>query len=163
MRNSYAFRFLLSCHFFQFQSNVSFSKPLPIISTESLPSSESLPIYLSGLFEDLRVEDSYYLDKTHFIPKIEALCACAILSLHPRHFGKTLFLTTLSSYYDIKNSDRFEKLFQDLFIRKNPIPLASKFLILKLNFSGLYTDKTYKAFEMNFYRILNSNMNYFMF
>ncbi|CAB4409428.1 unnamed protein product [Rhizophagus irregularis] len=162
MRNSHAFRFLLSCHFSRFQSNVSFSKPLPIISTESLPSSEPLPICLSGSFEDLRAENSYYLDKTHFIPKIEALRARAIFSLRPHHFGKTLFLTTLSSYYDIKNIYRFKKLFQDLYIGKNPTPLASKFLILKLNFSGLYTDGTYKAFEMNFYRILNSNMNYFM-
>ncbi|PKK57408.1 DUF1703-domain-containing protein [Rhizophagus irregularis] len=162
MRNSHAFRFLLFHHFPQFQSNASFLKPLPIISTGSLPSSEPLPICLSGSFKDLRAKDNYYLDKTHFIPKIEALCTRAILSLRPRHFGKTLFLTTLSSYYNVKNSNQFENLFQDLYIGKNPTPLASKFLILKLNFSGLHTNGTYKAFEMNFYKILNSNMKFFM-
>jgi hypothetical protein len=59
----------------------------------------------TGSFDDLRREGSYYLDKTHFIPKIEALGARAILSLRPRRFGKTLFLSTLSSYYDVKENN----------------------------------------------------------
>ncbi|RGB32549.1 AAA-ATPase-like domain-containing protein [Rhizophagus diaphanus] len=161
MQNFYTFHFLLSHHFSQFQSNIS-SKSLSIILTRSLSSLKPLPIYLSGSFEDLRAENSYYLDKTHFIPKIEALHARIILSLRPHYFGKTLFLTTLSSYYDVKNSKRFKQLFQDLYIGKNPTLLASKFLILKFNFSGLHTDGSYKTFEANFYKILNSNMYYFM-
>src|SRR5690242_7830246 len=121
-------------HFFQtiefidtkskkFRSDVSPDVPLKILST--------------GSFDDLRREGGYYLDKTHFIPKIEALGARAILSLRPRRFGKTLFLSTLSSYYDIKNREQFEQLFQDLYIGKNPTPLVSEFLILKFNFAGL--------------------------
>ncbi|CAG8468687.1 2169_t:CDS:2 [Funneliformis mosseae] len=71
--------------------------------------------------------------KTHFIPKIEALRAPATLSLGPRRFGKTLFLSTLSSYYDVKNRERFKQLFQGLYIGKNPTPLTSEFLVLELN------------------------------
>src|SRR5688572_8355968 len=82
-------------------------------------------IIATGSFNALREKHGYYLDKTHFIPKIEAYPA--VLSVRPSRFGKTLFLSTLSSYYDIKNKKRFGQLFQDLYIGKNPTPLASKF------------------------------------
>ncbi|CAG8551534.1 7169_t:CDS:2, partial [Ambispora gerdemannii] len=49
------------------------------------PSSKTLKIFSEGSFVDLRQEGGYYLDKTHFISKIEDLNARAILSLRP-HF-----------------------------------------------------------------------------
>jgi hypothetical protein len=111
----------------------------------------------------LRREGCYYLDKTHFIPKIEALGARAILSLRPRRFGKTLFLSTLSSYYDVKNREQFKQLFQDLYIGKNPTSLASEFLVLKLNFAGLRTNEMYEIFQADFYENLNADMSLFMY
>src|SRR4051812_40584537 len=135
---------------------------LPPRFLSDVPSSKPFEIFSTGSFDALRREGCYYLDKTHFIPKIEALCAPAILSLRPRHFGKTLFLSTLSSYYDVKNKERFNQLFQDLYIRKNPTPLASKFLILNFNFAGLCTNQTYEIFEANFHGTLNRNMKTFM-
>ena len=108
-------------------------------------------------------EGSYYLDKTHFIPKIEDLGAHAILSLRPRRFGKTLFLSTLSAYYDVKNREQFKQLFQDLYIGKNPTPLASEFLVLKFNFAGLRTNETYEIFQTDFYESLNTNISKFMY
>ncbi|CAI2182790.1 15393_t:CDS:2 [Funneliformis geosporum] len=145
---SHSFHFPLSRLFPRFLSAVPSSKPLSIIST--------------GSFDILRTGNCYYLDKTHFIPKIEALGAPAILSLRPRRFGKTLFLSTLSSYYDVKNRERFKQLFQDLYIGKNPTPLASEFLVLKLNFSGLRTNGLYEIFEVNFHKTLNTSMKKFM-
>jgi hypothetical protein len=133
----------------RFCSDVSSSKPFKILST--------------GSFDALRRKDGYYLDKTHFIPKLEALGADAILSLRPRRFGKTLFLSTLSSYYDVKNRERFNQLFQDLYIGKNPTPLASKFLVLKLNFAGLRTNETYKIFQEDFFESLNRDLSKFMY
>ncbi|CAG8832221.1 44825_t:CDS:2, partial [Gigaspora margarita] len=131
-------------------SNESSSKPLKILST--------------GSFVDLKQRSGYYLDKTHFISKIENLNAQAILSLRPRRFGKTLFLSTLSSYYDIKNQgDQFKQLFGDLFIGKNPTPLASSFLVLELNFSGIRTSATYAIFEESFHKRLNLFMSRFMY
>ncbi|CAG8640822.1 3229_t:CDS:2 [Acaulospora morrowiae] len=125
-------------------------------------SSDTLEIYSTGSFDDLRREGCYYLDKTHFISKIEALRAPAILSLRPRSFGKTLFLSTLSSYYDIKNRERSEQLFGDLYIGKNPTKLASSFLVLKFNFIGLRTNSTFEIFEENFNTGLNRFMSRFM-
>ncbi|CAG8668706.1 3613_t:CDS:1, partial [Paraglomus occultum] len=115
------------------------------------PSSKTLKIFSEELFIDLRQESGYYLDKTAFISKIEDLNARAIPSLRPRRFGKTLFLSTLFSYYDIKNREQFEQLFGDLYIGKNPTPLASSFLILKRNFAGLRTNETYDVFNADFH------------
>jgi hypothetical protein len=140
--------FPLSRPFSQFQSDVSSLKPFKICST--------------GSFDKLRWGSGYYLDKTHFIPKLEALGADAILSLRPCHFGKSLFISTLSSYYDIKNREQFKQLFQDLYIGKNPTPLASKFLVLNLNFSGLRTGETVEIFKADFHKTLNSKISKFM-
>ncbi|KAF0481466.1 DUF1703-domain-containing protein [Gigaspora margarita] len=105
------------------------SEMLPVKANLVSASSKPLKILSTGSFADLKQEGGYYLDKTHFITKIEYLNARAIFSLRPRHFGKTLFLSTLSSYYDVKNKGKkFEQLFGDLYIRKNPAPLASSFL-----------------------------------
>src|SRR5205085_1307953 len=125
--------------------------------------SKPFEIFPIGSFDALREKGSYYLDKTHFIPKIEALCTPAILSLRSHCFGKTLFLSTLSSYYDIKNKERFNQLFQDLYIGKNPIPLASKFLVLKFDFSGLRTNETYEIFTADFHLRLNYDILRFMY
>ncbi|CAG8724666.1 14506_t:CDS:2 [Rhizophagus irregularis] len=115
-------------HYFpRFLSNASASKPLKIFPT--------------GSFVDLRQNGGYYLDKTHFISELENLNSPAILSLRPHCFGKSLFLSTLSSYYDINNKgENFERLFGDLYIGKNPTPLASSLRVLNLNFSEFYNN-----------------------
>ncbi|RIB25281.1 hypothetical protein C2G38_2241501 [Gigaspora rosea] len=92
------------------------SEMLPVKADLVSASSKPLKILSTGSFADLRQEGGYYLDKTQFITKIEYLNARAILSLRPRRFGKTLFLSTLSSYYDVKNKGKkFEQLFGDLY------------------------------------------------
>ncbi|RHZ49142.1 hypothetical protein Glove_529g25 [Diversispora epigaea] len=68
----------------------------------------------------------------------------------------------LESYYDIKNKECFEQLFGNLYIGKNPTKLASSFLVLKFNFSGLRTNEACDIFNANFHMILNSNMTLFM-
>ncbi|CAG8601944.1 9532_t:CDS:2 [Acaulospora morrowiae] len=130
------------------------------VSDES--SLKPLKIFSTGSFIDLRKGGGYYLDKTLFISKIEDLNVCAILSLRPRRFGKTLFLSTLSSYYDIKNREKFNQIFGDLYIGKKPTSLATSFLILEIDFSGLRTNETYDIFNANFHATLNIHMSWFM-
>ncbi|RHZ54542.1 hypothetical protein Glove_426g58 [Diversispora epigaea] len=92
------------------------------------------------------------------------LNAVTILSLRPRYFGKTLFLSTLSSYYDIKNKgNRFKQLFGDLYIGKTPTELAVSFLVLELNFAGLYTSRTYDIFDEDFHENLNRDFLKFIY
>jgi len=84
-------------------------------------------------------ENSYYIDKTDYIRKLEG-AGKYLVFLRPRRFGKSLWLDTLRDYYDVLNAPNFEKEFAELAAGKNPTPLHSKFLILNFNFSMV--DKT---------------------
>ncbi|RHZ67227.1 hypothetical protein Glove_302g33 [Diversispora epigaea] len=118
-------------------------------------------IFSIGSFNELREVGGYYLDKTHFISKIEDLNVRSIISLSPRRFGKTLFCSTLASYYNIKNKEKFKQLFSNLYIEKNPTPLATSFLIFNFTFYLLPTSKT-DIFNYEFHSFLNSEIFMFM-
>lgn len=85
-------------------------------------------------FEDVRKDDCYYVDKTPFIEEIEAANKF-FFYIRPRRFGKSLTLSMLQNYYDVNQKDKFEQLFGDLYIGKNPTPERNSYLVLKLDFS----------------------------
>ncbi|MFP4015794.1 MAG: AAA family ATPase, partial [Halanaerobiales bacterium] len=91
-------------------------------------------------FKALRQENYLYIDKTIFVEKLEEMDSKYLFFFRPRRFGKSLFLSTLSYYYDLNNKEQFDDLFGDLYIGKNPTELKTSYMILKLNFSGLNTD-----------------------
>jgi len=83
-------------------------------------------------------EDGYlYIDKTHFIEKLENLNEKYLIFLRPRRFGKSLFLSTLQYYYDEKSAHEFDALFQNTYIGQNLTPLKSSYKILFFEFSGI--------------------------
>ena len=65
--------------------------------------------------------------------------------LRPRKFGKTLFTSMLENYYDLKKVEKFEKLYGETYIGKNPTKLKNSYHILRFNFSGI--DTTIKGFK----------------
>ncbi len=71
-------------------------------------------------FERLITQNYYYVDRTRYIELLENLDEKYIVFLRPRKFGKTLFLDMLSKYYDIKDKEKNNGLFNDLYIDKNP-------------------------------------------
>ena len=85
-------------------------------------------------FEDVIERDCYYVDKTPFIEKIEE-SNMYFFFIRPRRFGKSLTLSMLENYYDINKKDKFESLFGNLYIGKNPTPERNSYLILHLNFA----------------------------
>ena len=100
---------------------------------------KKLPYGISD-YERLMENDYYYVDKTMYIEKLENLAEPYILFLRPRKFGKTLFTSTLENYYDFKKADKFEKLYGNTYIGKNPTKLKNSYHILKFNFSGIDTE-----------------------
>ncbi len=84
-------------------------------------------------FATIRCENCFYVDKTEFIPKLEDVRFA--LFLRPRRFGKSLFTNMLKAYYDINYADRFDNLFGDLAIGKDPTELHNTYLVLSFNFS----------------------------
>lgn len=79
-------------------------------------------------------ENYYYVDKTSFIPLVEQ-AGDYLFFLRPRRFGKSLWLATLETYYDILNKDKLSSIFQNTWIGNNLTPEAGKYLILRFNFS----------------------------
>lgn len=99
-------------------------------------------------FELIRRFDYYYVDKTGFIPLIEAAGRYLFL-IRPRRFGKSLWLSVLESYYDIAKKDRFRKIFKGTWIGENPTEDHGVYLILRFNFSAVNPDpeKVEASFE----------------
>jgi len=99
------------------------------------------------------VEENYlFVDKTPFVEQIENLDEPYLFFLRPRKFGKSLFISVLEHYYDVKYLDNFERLFGDFYIGKNPTPLHNRYLVLLFDFSGINTeskDTTFKGFLDN--------------
>ena len=101
-------------------------------------------------YEELICDGYYYVDKTEYIEKLENLFDKRIMFLRPRKFGKTLFTSTLENYYDIAKKEKFEILFKDTYIGKNPTKLKNSYHILRFNFSGIDTtnvEATIKGFK----------------
>ncbi len=53
----------------------------------------------------------------------------------PRRFGKSLFISMMEAYYDIKLKDRFDELFSGLWIHEHPTERRAFYQVLRLDFS----------------------------
>ena len=84
-------------------------------------------------FNDFKIKNLYYVDKTRFIRVVEKKGSYLFLN-RPRRFGKSLFLATLEAYYDIAYKDRFDELFAGTDIHRNPTREKNSYMVLKLNF-----------------------------
>ena len=95
-------------------------------------------------FIDVREDDCYYVDKTHYIPLIENANKY-FFYIRPRRFGKSLTISMLHHYYNILEADKFERWYGDLYIGKHPTPERNSYLIIYLNFAVVNA-------ELNSYR-----------
>jgi len=95
-------------------------------------------------FELLQTENYYFVDKTKYLETLEKENERYIFFLRPRKFGKSLFISLLHYYYGIEHKDKFEKLFGEYYIGKNPTSKANSYYVLKFDFSGIdtYDSKT---------------------
>ncbi|MCF8014861.1 MAG: ATP-binding protein [Chromatiaceae bacterium] len=85
-------------------------------------------------FGKLRREGYWYQDRSHRIAQLED-AGDQLIFLRPRRFGKSLLLSMLEHYYDLRRADEFESLFGDLKIGQAPTPLHNQFYIMKWDFS----------------------------
>jgi hypothetical protein len=87
-------------------------------------------------FRRIRRQRMVYVDRTSYIPILESL-GSTLLFLRPRRFGKSLWLQTLASYYDLRGAEESADLFGDLTVGRRPTPLANRYFILQWNFSEI--------------------------
>ena len=70
-------------------------------------------------FRKIIKEDCYYFDKTNWIEELLKDRTQIKLFTRPRRFGKTLNMSTLKYFFDVKNAEEDRKLFKDLYIEKS--------------------------------------------
>ena len=78
---------------------------------------KKIPIGLSD-FKKLIEGNYYYFDKTNFIDEIIKDGSEVKLFTRPRRFGKTLNMSMLKYFFDIKEAEENRKLFKNLYIEK---------------------------------------------
>ena len=69
-------------------------------------------------FKELVEDNYYYFDKTKFIDEVVKDGAKVKLFTRPRRFGKTLNMSMLKYFFDIKEAEENRKLFKELYIEK---------------------------------------------
>lgn len=102
-------------------------------------------------FAELIEKNSYFVDKTQYIEKLEKYQNPVFL--RPRRFGKSLFCSMLQYYYDQKEASRFCELFGNTWIGKNPTGTHNQYLVLKFDFSVIPISEDITKTEMAFNQI----------
>ena len=81
---------------------------------------KKIPIGIED-FKMLISDNYFYIDKTKFIEEIISDGALVKLFTRPRRFGKTLNMSMLKYFFDIKEAEENGKLFDSLYIKNSPI------------------------------------------
>ena len=117
--------------------------------------------YGNSNFESIRTENYAYVDKTAYIEMLESENNKYHFFIRPRKFGKSLFFSILSHYYDVLGSDRFNKLFGGLYIGENPTPRKNSYAVMEFDFSGIDTS-TPENFNKSFARKVQMTVQQFL-
>ncbi|MCI5209770.1 MAG: AAA family ATPase, partial [Candidatus Electrothrix sp. ATG2] len=111
-------------------------------------------------FQKIIRDGYFYADRTGLIPLLEET-GDQLLFLRPRRFGKSLLLSVLENYYDLARADRFEQLFGQLHIGKNPTGKQNSYFILKWDFSEISPQGDSEAIQKNLHLYLNDSIRDF--
>ncbi|BBM41106.1 hypothetical protein JCM16776_1327 [Leptotrichia shahii] len=74
---------------------------------------KAIPIEIEN-FEDIIKDNYYYVDKSMLIEDILVNRAAVTLFTRPRRFGKTLNISMIKYFFDVRNKDENRKLFEGL-------------------------------------------------
>ena len=85
---------------------------------EEMRDKKPLPIGIDD-FKTIIEEDYYYADKTKMIESLLDDGAGVTLFTRPRRFGKTLNMSMLNYFFNLKNKEENKKLFENLYISKS--------------------------------------------
>ena len=89
-------------------------------------------------YAEIRRANAWFVDRTAKICDLEETRYA--MFLRPRRFGKSLLISILEAYYDVRYEDRFEEFFAGTDIGANPTEERGRYLILKFDFSAVSKD-----------------------
>jgi hypothetical protein len=113
-------------------------------------------LYGTANYEEIVQKNGYFVDKTHYIEKLETVTNQVFL--RPRRFGKSLLCQMLECYYDINFAEDFERLFGHTYIGHNPTPSHNTFLVLHLDFSTIEPTGSFSEIKDSFENTCNLSM-----
>ena len=129
---------------------------------------KKLPIGISD-FKEIIENNYYYFDKTKFIENILEDGSKVKLFTRPRRFAKTLNISMLKYFFDIKNKDENRKLFENLEISKSEyFEKQGNFFVISISFknydaesweSGFNTIKNEIKLLYNEFYLIRDNLN----
>ncbi len=89
-------------------------------------------------FKKLISDNYFYIDKTKFIEDIVNDGAEVKLFTRPRRFGKTLNMSMLKNFFDIKEAEENKKLFDNLYIKNSHIfAEQGKYPVIFISMKGI--------------------------
>ena len=110
-------------------------------------------------FERIVREDYYYVDKTQLIEELLINRAPVTLFTRPRRFGKTLNMSMIKYFFDVKNKEENKKLFENLKIYNSEyMSEQGKYPVIFISLKDLKGDTWEKCFEnlkKTMYKIFN--------
>ncbi len=104
-------------------------------------------------YEELVGDNGYFVDKTLYIEKLEAIKNPVFL--RPRRFGKSLWCRILELYYGANHADDFDRLFGHTYIGQHPTPLRNAYSVLHLDFSTVELADSVTEIEQSFDTVCN--------
>ena len=120
-------------------------------------------------FKTVIEKNYYFVDKSKLIEDIIADGAIVKLFCRPRRFGKTLNMSMIKYFFDIREKEENRKLFEGLYIENSPmIEEQGKYPVIFLtlkeikgnNIESMYTQiKTLISDLFNQYEYLRENLN----
>lgn len=98
-------------------------------------------------FEDIRIKNNFYVDKTHFIKEWWEADDAVTLIARPRRFGKTLNMSMLEQFFSVKYAGR-QELFKGLSIweDENYHHLQGTYPVISLSFANVKA-RNYKVYQ----------------
>jgi Predicted AAA-ATPase/PD-(D/E)XK nuclease superfamily len=103
-------------------------------------------------FHSMVTKKHHFVDRTSFIETQESLGNRNLLFARPRRFGKSLWISVLQHYYDVRFKDEFDFLFSKYYIGQNPTSYRNSYVVLRIQFSGIDVstdEKAYTGFRNN--------------
>nr|WP_315047016.1 AAA family ATPase [uncultured Leptotrichia sp.] len=119
---------------------------------------KAVPVGIEN-FERIINEDYYYVDKTMLIEELLINRAPVTLFTRPRRFGKTLNMSMLRYFFDVKDKEENKKLFENLKIYNSEyMSEQGKYPVIFISLKDLKGDTWEKCFEnlkKTMYKIFN--------
>ncbi len=117
--------------------------------------------YGNSDFYTIRKRNLFFQDNTKHILTMEEM-GDYLLFLRPRRFGKSLWLSILMNYYDLRRKDDFDMLFGNLDIDRNPTENRNRYFVMRWDFSSVRTSGDSEQITKSLFSHINSVINGFM-